>query len=435
MFEMAAMNEFQYAWLLVYLFEACLFVWMFQPIMKLGEKWGWKEHLLIIVLEVIYILAKWKYENYILVNIIVMMLYGSVCLRIFTKIRLVNILWLSAVFVICIEFGRLLIYGTIYLSGNELIYVQHGWTLRIAVSLIKLFMAASCRKLICDYSQYRVYFMDAILTGIAISQLIFMHFQRRVSIANPDTLLFEEETFWVIGTGVLAMLLAMLYRIKAFLKERDLEQIQNEMEEYYLDVQRKSEIDMEVRRIYHDLKHQLSAMEKHQSADPEKEQKMLAEQLKNHVAELERVRESGNVLLDSLLNHKLMEAGEKKVRLELFLETVSYDFIENMDLCSIVGNAIDNALEAACRIEEETQRVVRVKTAQVQGIWVLKVENTYKVKPQIEKGTYLSSKPGPKRNGIGISSIQYCANKYDGNVEIQMDDQMFSIVVTIPVFS
>jgi sensor histidine kinase YesM len=71
----------------------------------------------------------------------------------------------------------------------------------------------------------------------------------------------------------------------------------------------------------------------------------------------------------------------------------------------------------------------------IQGIWILKVENSCIQKPEIENGAYISSKKGPRREGIGISSICYCAEKYHGSVDITAEDQVFTIRVTVPVFS
>jgi sensor histidine kinase regulating citrate/malate metabolism len=53
----------------------------------------------------------------------------------------------------------------------------------------------------------------------------------------------------------------------------------------------------------------------------------------------------------------------------------------------------------------------------------------------MENGAYISSKQGPRRKGIGISSICYCAEKYQGSVEITAEDHVFTLRVTMPVFS
>jgi hypothetical protein len=346
-----------------------------------------------------------------------------------------NLMWLSAVFTVCIELGRILVYGSIYITGNFGFYDAHNWLLRILVQLLKLLFVAACRKLVCEYSRYRVRFMDDLLIVLAIIQLVFMHYRRRISIAGSMNLSFEVQTFLILGLGVFVLLVAMLYHIKSFLQQENLKKIQAAMMENYHAIHTKSEVDAEIRRIYHDLKHQLSALDLTGGFADQREQKQLADKLMDHVTDLERVTESGSPLLDSLLNHKLIEAREKQVHMELFVETVPYDFMDSMDLCSIFGNALDNALEAAARVPRQEERWVRVKTALIQEIWVLKVENSCICKPVIENGAYISSKQGPRRVGIGISSIRYCAEKYHGSVDITAEDHVFTIRITLPVFS
>jgi hypothetical protein len=364
-----------------------------------------------------------------------MLCYGCVVLGLYTDVIWENLMWLSAVYTVCIELGRILVYGSIYITGNIGFYDKHNWLLRILVQLLKLLFMAACRKLVCEYSRYRVRLMDDLLIVLAIIQLVFMHYRRRIHIAGSMNLAFEVQTFLILGLGVFVLLVAMLYHIKSFLQQEKLKKIQAAMTENYHAIHTKSEVDAEIRRIYHDLKHQLSAMDFTDVSTGRSEQKKLADRLMDHVTDLERVSQSGSPLLDSLLNHKLIEAREKQIHMELFVETVSYDFMDSMDLCSIFGNALDNAMEAAVQVPAEADRWVRVKAALIQDIWILKVENSCMQKPEIENGAYISSKQGPRREGIGISSICYCAEKYHGSVDITAEDHVFTIRVTVPVFS
>lgn len=433
MLEFAAMNEFQRAWLLVYLYEAALFLWMYRPVLIPYDKWGAGRKEALLFLLPSYVLAKWGLENYIFLNILVMMIYGTVCLYLFSDTIRINRVWMAMVFTICIELGRILIYGSIYMTGNFAFYDRHNWMLRILVQLLKFLFALSCRRIVCEYSRYRVQVMDYLLGVLAVIQLVFMHYRRRISVSGSTNLAFEVQTFLILGLGVFVLLVAMLYHIKSFLQQQDLKRIRRAMKENYHEIQTKSEVDAEIRRIYHDLKHQLAAMDVSDFSPDQGERKKLADKLISHASDLERVTVSGNPLLDSLLNHKLMEAREKQIDLQLFLNTVQYDFLEAMDLCSIFGNALDNAMEAAVQIPKPPKRWIRLKTAVIGGIWVLKVENSCIRTPVVENGKYISSKPGPKREGIGISSIYYCVGKYNGTAEITAEENAFVLRVTVPV--
>jgi hypothetical protein len=221
MLEFAAMNEFRREWLLVYLYEAVLLLWMYKGLRKPVGSWNIWQKAALPLLVFSYVLAKWRWENYILFNILVMLCYGCAVLGLYTDVIWENLMWLSAVYTVCIELGRILVYGSIYITGNIGFYDKHNWLLRILVQLLKLLFMAACRKLVCEYSRYRVRFMDDLLIVLAIIQLVFMHYRRRISIAGSMNLAFEVQTFLILGLGVFVLLVAMLYHIKSFLSRRN----------------------------------------------------------------------------------------------------------------------------------------------------------------------------------------------------------------------
>ena len=149
----------------------------------------------------------------------------------------------------------------------------------------------------------------------------------------------------------------------------------------------------------------------------------------------ERMTASGNPLLDALLHQKAERARSLQTALDLFVEQNDYSFIESMDLCSIFGNALDNALEACEKIPDPEKRWIRVKSALIGGIWTLKVENSCVGKPEKREGVYVTSKKDSHNHGIGIGSIRFCAEKYGGRADILAEETQFTITVTLPVMA
>lgn len=434
MLEFAAMNEFQRAWILVWLYEGFLFLWLCSPVLKPAKAWSLLQNVVTPLMIFLYVLVKYKIENYIFLNIIWMILFGSSYLICFSGLKKRNTLWMAAVFAVCIELGRILIYGTIYITGGFDFYNSHQWLLRIIVQLLKLLFVWYCRKTVCEYAGQKVHMMDCLLIFIAIYHLVFMHYRRRIS-SSAANRSFEVQTFLMLGAGVVIVLYAMIYHIRHSMQQKHLTEIELSMQETYEKTQMKLKMDEEISRIYHDLKHQLAAMDLSELSVDKDRRKELADQLMDHVSQFEYVSDSGNTLLDSLLNHKIKATREKGITLELFMETENYDFLDSIDMCSIFGNILDNAIEAADRVRSGERRWIQIKSAVIQGVWILKAENSFSVPPLIENEKYISSKDGPKRNGIGISSIRYCVSKYGGKTEIFTEGNVFTIKVMVPVFA
>lgn len=432
MLEFAAMNEFQSSWILVWVYESLLFLWMCKPVLPPLKQWSVLQKIATVCMVLGYVLVKYKIESYIFINILWMVVWGGIYLILFSELPKTNAPWVAAVFAVCIELGRILVYGSIYISGHFDFYLRQNWPLRIIVQMLKLFFVNTCRKTVCEYARHQVHMMDYLLVFIAMYHLIFMHHRRLIS-SSAENRQFEIQTFLMLGAGVVMILYTMVFHIKNSMHQKHISEVEQAMKDSYAQTEMKMKMDKEIARIHHDLKHQLAAMDVSALASDSDGRKELANSLMKQVTDLEVVSGSGNALLDSLLTHLMKNARDKGISLELFLEKEDYGFLESIDMCSIFGNVLSNAIEAAEKLPDADYKWIRVKSAVIQGIWILKAENLFSEAPLMENGDYISSKAGPKRTGIGISSVRYCAEKYGGKTEIYTGNNVFTIKVMIPV--
>ena len=105
--------------------------------------------------------------------------------------------------------------------------------------------------------------------------------------------------------------------------------------------------------------------------------------------------------------------------------------IKSSDLCAILGNLLDNALEACSKVEDVNKRKVRLVIRRIQQMLVIKVENTYSYKPVVKDGNFQTSKTDGGLHGWGIKSAKTAAEKYDGMIQTNCTDQAFTTVVTL----
>ena len=104
--------------------------------------------------------------------------------------------------------------------------------------------------------------------------------------------------------------------------------------------------------------------------------------------------------------------------------------IEDPDLCAIVGNALDNAVEAVTQVEEAEKRMITMKGYTQSGMWVLLLSNYFSGSLRRENGG-LQSTHGSGR-GLGMKSIRYAVQKYGGSLSYEVRDDYFTLKVIWP---
>ena len=141
---------------------------------------------------------------------------------------------------------------------------------------------------------------------------------------------------------------------------------------------------------------------------------------------------SGNLLLDGLLNQAYERAVKAKIQMKLRLEIPYKLNISDADLYVILGNALENALEASEKVPQEEGRLIELSLVYKNGDLRIGIRNRYAEEPRKDsKGTCLSSKNNSEYHGIGLYSIRETVKKYHGFMDIHTENKIFSLVIVI----
>ena len=144
---------------------------------------------------------------------------------------------------------------------------------------------------------------------------------------------------------------------------------------------------------------------------------------------VDTVIKTGNVMADAILNSKLNVAEKMNVQLNVKANVPETLPMSNVEFCSVLGNMLDNAVEACGTLPEE-ERFMRVYIGKLKGQLYLSVQNSAG-KVRKEKGTYLSTKEG--EHGYGLFRIDRVAKKYGGYVNRQNEEGIFATEIMIPL--
>ena len=193
--------------------------------------------------------------------------------------------------------------------------------------------------------------------------------------------------------------------------------------DYYKDRIRDEE---RVRRIYHDMKNHLLILESQPGTD---ETRKAAQELQEQISDYENYVHTGNEFLDIIIRDKSAKAREKHIDFNALIHFEDGDFIEPLDISTIFGNAIDNAIEASEKLPEE-RRLITVKAAKIRDMLMITAENNMQEDQGIPGGT---TKEDSFLHGFGIPNIRKAAEKDDGQCSVSAKDGVFRLKVLIPV--
>ena len=104
-----------------------------------------------------------------------------------------------------------------------------------------------------------------------------------------------------------------------------------------------------------------------------------------------------------------------------------------MDVYTIFGNAIDNAIESVSGLTAPEKRAIAVSVWSKSGLLLIQFENYYEKELRFEDGIPATTKADKNDHGFGIRSIGYTVKKYGGHLSISAEDHLFLLSISIPL--
>lgn len=185
-----------------------------------------------------------------------------------------------------------------------------------------------------------------------------------------------------------------------------------------------------VKRYCHDIKHQLQVIR--QETDDLKRARYLDEIEKN-VKRLDNNFDTGSPALDVILSGKARTIQSEKIQFTCMADGYLLSFMDTLDICSIFGNSLDNAIEALVQLEETEKRLLKLSVFAKNEHLIVKVENYFKTPIIMEDGVLRTTKKDKTLHGIGITSIRQVAEKYDGAIKITTENDWFTLCILFPL--
>lgn len=177
---------------------------------------------------------------------------------------------------------------------------------------------------------------------------------------------------------------------------------------------------------YHDLKHQINALRSMEQGDREK----VLSNIENGIRVYDGIIKTGNESLDVVLSEYSLRCLEHKIKFSYSAKAELLDGIESVDIYSLFGNALDNAVK--CLSEEpEEKRILSVTVSPRNKMVYIGIENYCSGKVEFKNGLPVT-KQDTRYHGYGTKSIEVIVKKYGGNLRMSVDNDTFTVGIVFP---
>ena len=180
----------------------------------------------------------------------------------------------------------------------------------------------------------------------------------------------------------------------------------------------------------HDLKHQVQAI---RAVKDEKERETYLEKIEKSVQIYSAIVRTGNEILDTILTEKSLICENSGIHISCVADGSLLAFMNPVDLYTLFGNALDNAIEAVRKLESKEKRVIDIMLYERQSFLMLQIVNPMCGEVKFEDGLPLTTKAKNGYHGYGMKSMLHTIQKYEGHLTTEVKNGCFYFNVMLPL--
>lgn len=177
----------------------------------------------------------------------------------------------------------------------------------------------------------------------------------------------------------------------------------------------------------HDLKHQIRNLRTAGQVDP-----AYLDDLEKSVSLYNSAVRTGNETLDIVLTDKRLHCATHGIQFTCMADGSGVAFMETMDIFSLFGNILDNAIECETNLPPDT-RFIHLAVRTVNRMLTIHAENHFEDSLQFRDGLPITTKADKDSHGYGMMSVRHIVEKYNGSFSISTQDKLFQIDIVMPI--
>lgn len=235
-----------------------------------------------------------------------------------------------------------------------------------------------------------------------------------------------------IAGGIAALIFILLeYLLQRIMKREEDKTIiyQNKLMKQQMD--EIENIYMTMRGWRHDYHNHLQSLKGYLSLNKVDQMKNYLNELETDLDSIDTLYHSGNLQLDSILNAKLAIAEKGQIRIHCDASIPPQLHVSDLDLCVILGNLLDNAIESCRKIENPDERFIRVYIGILKKQLYISITNATSETVKQRTDHYFTTKRGD--HGHGLKRVDQVVKKYDGYLNRQNEPGVFATEIVLPL--
>ena len=235
-----------------------------------------------------------------------------------------------------------------------------------------------------------------------------------------------------IAGGIAALIFILLeYLLQRIMKREEDKTIiyQNKLMKQQMD--EIENIYMTMRGWRHDYHNHLQSLKGYLSLNKVDLMKNYLNELETDLDSIDTLYHSGNLQLDSILNAKLAIAEKGQIRIHCDASIPPQLHVSDLDLCVILGNLLDNAIESCRKIKDPDERFIRVYIGILKKQLYISITNATSETVKQRTDHYFTTKRGD--HGHGLKRVDQVVKKYDGYLNRQNEPGVFATEIILPL--
>lgn len=322
-------------------------------------------------------------------------------------------------------YEMLVVHRILFLNSTELLYILLIVLDRMMEFMVICLIAMIAGKRTGRYITVRQVMLSILLPLFSMFNMYCMVYLMQIYMVESSVLLLLINLLLLIGLNlyfcVLVDVMSENHRLE---NERNLYRRQSEMQyRYYAREEEKYE---ESRKLIHDIRNHILAMEELYDSERAEAAARYAGDIHQMLNSLGQKYYTSEKLLNIILNDKVQQMQRAGIREDIKVGELSLDFMRDMDVTALFANLLDNAIAAA---QESRDGFVKLRINTVRQFVSITAENSSDKEPVKTKSGFRSEKEG--HEGVGIGSIRRTVEQYGGDVRFEWKDGVFTAKVML----
>ncbi len=285
---------------------------------------------------------------------------------------------------------------------------------RIKSTIIDLVSVSKGIKLVLLFFVWELFFLNT-LQNVILS----MNFGTKVNLTVGSAVLVTVIISFVVIQLLISNNIQSSYykKLNVTMEKNVLQQVQH--------YQQMSKAYENLRKFKHDFNNIIIGLNTYLRNGDAEQAKLYLSRL-TEMAETDQVMiQTGNSLVDSLINDKLASAEKHNIDVD-FDGLIPKEIMDPIDLCVVFGNALDNATEACLKLPQEEKKVIGISVKQRADTFFVKITNPVNEEVNIRNNSVITTKDDTFSHGIGLYSIRKIIEKYNGHFNLQCNSHLFT---------